>query len=430
MVRTVRDSKLEKPEQRKRLAIRHEPYWRGIQEGWHLGYYKGKREGTWVARWRPPGGRYQKRTLGRSDDIEEADGVTVLDYKQAQDQAREWFKTEERRHFGADLFGGRYTVAHALEHYLEWIGTEGKFLREAQYSANGLIAPDLGETELTKLTPQQIKAWHRKLANSPPRLRTRPGKEQRFRATDLSHPDVVRQRRATANRVLTTLKAALNHAYREGRVHSDDAWRRVTPFKNVDAARIRYLTQDECVRLVNTCEPDLRRLVQGALFTGCRYSELTSLQVADFNPDSGTVHGRASKGGRARHVYLADDGRAFFAEVTAGRRGHDPIFLKPDGEPWGKGHQIRPLRAVCTRAQIKPSIGFHGLRHTYSSHLIMAGVPLQVVAENLGHSDTRMVEKHYAHLAQSWVREKIREVAPPLGIHQEGTVTPLPVRQK
>ena len=429
MARTVRDSKLEKPEQRRRLAARHEPYWRSIQEGWHLGYYKGKREGTWVARYRPPGGTYRKKTFGRSDDIEDADGVSVLDYKQAQEKAREWFKTEEHGHYGLDLFSGPYTVTDALGDYLEWLEGEGKSLREAKYSIDGLILPDLGETEAAKLTSKQIRIWHRRLASSAPRLRTRPGQKQKFRDADLDDPDVKRQRKATANRVLTVLKAALNFAYSENRVHSADAWRRVKPFKDVDAARVRYLTKDECVRLVNACEPDLRKLVQGALFTGCRYSELTHLQVADFNSDSGTVHVRASKSGKARRVYLADDGGSFFEEVTAGRSAHDLIFRKPDGDPWGKGHQIRLVRAVCARARIKPSIGFHGLRHTYASHLVMKGVPLQVVAENLGHMDTRMVEKHYAHLAPSWVREKIRELAPSLGIHQEGTVTPLPARR-
>jgi hypothetical protein len=42
---------------------------------------------------------------------------------------------------------------------------------------------------------------------------------------------------------------------------------------------------------------------------------------------------------------------------------------------------------------------FHALRHTWASLAVMGGVPLLVVAKNLGHVDTRMVEKHYGHLA-------------------------------
>jgi integrase len=43
-------------------------------------------------------------------------------------------------------------------------------------------------------------------------------------------------------------------------------------------------------------------------------------------------------------------------------------------------------------------VNFHILRHTHGSHLAMNGVPLGVIAAQLGHADTRMTEKHYAHL--------------------------------
>ena len=55
----------------------------------------------------------------------------------------------------------------------------------------------------------------------------------------------------------------------------------------------------------------------------------------------------------------------------------------------------------------------------------MAGVPLVVVAKNLGHSDTRMCEKHYAHLAPSYIADTIRAHAPRLGIAEESNVETL-----
>jgi site-specific recombinase XerD len=71
---------------------------------------------------------------------------------------------------------------------------------------------------------------------------------------------------------------------------------------------------------------------------------------------------------------------------------------------------------ACERAKIKPPASFHVLRHTYASHLVMNGAPLPVLARNLGHSDTRMAEKHYAHLAPSYVADAIRAAAPALGL--------------
>jgi integrase len=55
------------------------------------------------------------------------------------------------------------------------------------------------------------------------------------------------------------------------------------------------------------------------------------------------------------------------------------------------------------------------LRHTYASALAAQGVPMGVIAAQLGHSDTRMTEKHYAHLAPSYVADTIRASLPNMG---------------
>ncbi len=48
-----------------------------------------------------------------------------------------------------------------------------------------------------------------------------------------------------------------------------------------------------------------------------------------------------------------------------------------------------------------------------------------VIAHQLGHSDTRMAEKHYAHLSPSYIADTIRQNFPPLGIVEESNVTSL-----
>ena len=83
------------------------------------------------------------------------------------------------------------------------------------------------------------------------------------------------------------------------------------------------------------------------------------------------------------------------------------------------------MRAACARARITPAVSFHALRHTWASLATMAGVPLLVVARNLGHADTRMVERHYGHLAPSFVVEAIRANAPRYGLKANKRVVPL-----
>ena len=50
------------------------------------------------------------------------------------------------------------------------------------------------------------------------------------------------------------------------------------------------------------------------------------------------------------------------------------------------------------RAEIKPAISFHALRHTHGSMVATCAVPMAAIAEQLGHAYTRMTEKRYAHL--------------------------------
>ena len=85
---------------------------------------------------------------------------------------------------------------------------------------------------------------------------------------------------------------------------------------------------------------------------------------------------------------------------------------------------------ACAAASIKPPIGFHGLRHTWASLAVMAGVPLMVVGRNLGHADTRMVEKHYGHMAPSYISDAIRKSAPRFGFKPDKKIVQIagPVR--
>jgi integrase len=71
-----------------------------------------------------------------------------------------------------------------------------------------------------------------------------------------------------------------------------------------------------------------------------------------------------------------------------------------------------------------------GLRHTHGSTLAMRGVPMGVIAKQLGHADTRMTEKHYAHLAPSYVADTIRAHFPTLGIADAAVVTTIERRRR
>jgi integrase len=227
------------------------------------------------------------------------------------------------------------------------------------------------------------------------------------------YDEALRRRRASANRYLSVLKAALNHAFDEGRVPSNAAWgRRVRKFRGVASARARYLTIAECKRFLRACDDTFRPLARAALETGCRYGELARLEVSDFNKAAGTLLIRKSKTARARHVVLTEQGIRYFSDATAGRSPSELMFTKADGAKWNHGCQGFYMREANQRGQIDPPVTFHMLRHTWASLAVMGGVPLTVVARNLGHRDTRMVETVYGHLAADYISDAIRAGAP------------------
>jgi integrase len=433
MPRKASDTTLNTRTARLRLPVRREPHWRAIQEGRAIGYRRlaGGRAGTWIARYYDPKTGRLYRAIGSADDLLDADGTDTLTFAQAQNRASDWFVEVMQ---AAGKIETPKTVKDAVTAYLaDYTARGGKALDQLTETFDAHVLPTLGDVLLKDLTASAIRKWLNALATSPARRRTSsktapPAKPAKPRKITLS-ADAMRARRATANRILTPLKAALNHAFREGMVASDSAWRRVQPFENVDAAKVRYLADDEATRLVNACPADLRRLVTAALLTGCRLGELVKLVATDIDLKTGVLTPRDTKSGKDRHVTLTDEGRRFFTNLTAGKAGAALLLVRDDGAAWGANHHTRPLATACDAAKIAPAASFHILRHTHASRLAMRGVPMPVIAAQLGHADTKITEKHYAHLSPGYVSAEIRAAFGDLGLVPETNVKPMRKRK-
>jgi len=435
MARTVHDSKLDSRNARDKLKPRDKPYYKMLIPGQlHLGYRRRRKgrgaQGRWLVR-RYVGldgngvGRYRAKDIGLADDFMDADGKTILNYTQAQQRALEWRPDDDS---GQAAPTGPLNVRLAVDRYLTSIEHEGRPTRDARVRADLHILPPLGSVPVEKLSAERLRRWLADIAKLPPRVRQKLGATAPAYKVVPENDDTKRQRQSTANRTLTILKAALNYAFDEGHVKSNDAWgRRLKPFRQVDAARTRFLSVAEAKRLINAAAAadDFHNLVQAGLSTGARVGELARLKVADFNRDAGTLAIWRSKGGKPRQVFLTDEGVRFFKALTLGRAGEEVMLRKADGTPWKKSEHARPMKAAVKAAKITPPISFHGLRHTYCSLAVMDGVPLHVLAKNLGHVDDRMVQRHYGHLSASYLADAIRAGAPTFGFAKSAKVVGL-----
>lgn len=468
MARTKRSAKLDtrtarlNPSKVKPGKMHQEP----LASGQYLAYRRAEKggAGSWFARWNHEG-KIQQSRLGTADDFQDANGEEFLDYSQAQAKAQSWFGDQDKQAKQGDSplpAEGPLTVILAVTRYIGHKEREGsKSIKDMRLRAKLWIEPVLGAVEVAQLTLKQVKEWHQSIAESerqvrpklkPEPMTKRPRKkkegeakeEPRKAREDETTEDRQRRRKSTANRILTLLKAALTHARTSGWVVcSDDAWTLAKPFRGVEEPRQEYLTPQQQQLLLNSItDPDFKRLVTGALTTGCRYGELAKMKVCDFDPtNSGSILIRAgnAKSGKSRHVILAPEGKAFFQSLTAGRPAGELMFQHEafNSRDWRKGskvvrewktsEQIRPMAEACKAAGL-PLMGFHQLRHSYASALVAAGMPLALVAKLTGHSDTRMLERHYAHLAPSDLSRALEAMAPKLNLEM-GNVEELAIKR-
>jgi integrase len=390
MARQTRSRALENRTQRLRLPVA-KPVFVRIGPGISLGYRRNQTVGTWVLRVADGRGGAWTTAIGSADDHDDADGQSLLSYWQAQDRA----KIAARGNGG--IPGSQPpTVRVAAETYLEWL--TAKNLRTAADTRGRLekhFLPRFEKRLVSSLTKSDIDGWLASMV-----------------ATS-NDPERVRRSKDSANRVLSMIKALLNHAVCDpaNGLSDDRAWRLVRPFRGASKPRdVRY-TDDEVRRLVErTTDESVARLIAGVFLTGTRYGELTGARIAQFDARAKTLRIGVGKTG-ARTIILQTSAADFLAKISEGRDLQDFLFVRNDGSRWKRSDQTRPIKEALKAADLSTHGSIYALRHTYISRAIEGRVPLNVIADNCGTS-VRMIEKTFAKILAEKRREFIELGAP------------------
>jgi len=213
---------------------------------------------------------------------------------------------------------------------------------------------------------------------------------------------------ATVNRLIATIKHLFTKAIEWDMVEEEVLKRvRKVKFLEENNRRLRYLSKEECQKLIEECDKHLRPIVITALNTGMRRSEILTLRWAenvDLNYNFILLEQPMTKNGERREIPINSTLQETLTELFRGtkerpRRIDIPwVFYDPStGRPYQ--NVKRSFASACRRAKIK-DFTFHDLRHTFASHLVMSGVDLTTVKELLGHKTLTMTLR-YAHLAPS-----------------------------
>jgi len=201
---------------------------------------------------------------------------------------------------------------------------------------------------------------------------------------------------ASALRDLSTLRAILNKAFREGLLAQ------VPPFPRMkkEPGRCRWLTVEEERRLLLAAKPHLRALITFAVDTGGRRSELLNLDWRNVDLARGVVAFLRTKNGEDRSVRLTNRAKQVLADLDPQESG--PVFTY-------RGQSIKCVKTTFDKARKRAELEdfrFHDLRHTFASRLAQQGVPLYEIMHLTGHKSFRMVQR-YAHLAPDFQERAI-----------------------
>ena len=201
---------------------------------------------------------------------------------------------------------------------------------------------------------------------------------------------------ATVNRQIATIKHMFTKAVEWDMVEEETLKRirkvRLLPENN---KRLRYLSKEECKRLISSCEPHLKPIVITALNTGMRKGEILSLKWENIDLTHGFILLEITKNGERREIPINDTLRNTLQGIT--RRLDVPHVFYDNKKGIRYGDIKRSFKTALRRSKIS-DFRFHDLRHCFASHLVMAGVDLTTVSRLLGHKSLNMTLR-YAHLA-------------------------------
>ncbi|MFT3988984.1 tyrosine-type recombinase/integrase [Aestuariivirga sp.] len=404
------------------LRPRSQPYNYVICEYLALSFFRHiKKPSRWSVRVRDSAGRYHYDQLGLAEEGHNAPLELRLTFEQALAAAKDWHdgaggqgivKKDPARLPASILWicplGEEYTVSHVMADFVGW---RGKFKSKSNHysivsSANRYIIPLIGSVLVKDLAASHVRSVALAVESSARSA----GPNSVPRSIDpVSLPaEDRRRRRVSANHVLHILRKALKTSYEEGKITNEHAWRYVHGFPQVDKARIEYLSWVKAKEMVDAAQPDLRRLILAALYTGCRVTELFRLTAGDLLENRMALYVRPQKTYRGRTIALPEEGYGFFKALARGKGKADLLLLRQNALPWTSYALSEVFRPLATRLGHPKSFVFYSLRHTYASLLLQAGTPPIVVARQLGHLTMQTVIRTYAHVVDDFYDDEFR----------------------
>jgi integrase len=172
-------------------------------------------------------------------------------------------------------------------------------------------------------------------------------------------------------------------------------------------AQTKHLSPDECSLLLSHSEGVLREMILVGLRTGMRQGELIALQWSSISWENQSITVRhnqcyynktliSPKNNRVRTIPMDVE---VYEMLFKRKKDTGYVFTDKNNEPIGGRGLLARLKKAAHEAGVG-NVGWHALRHTFATQLVMRGAPMNAVQTLLGHS-TILMTMRYSHVAPS-----------------------------
>lgn len=190
------------------------------------------------------------------------------------------------------------------------------------------------------------------------------------------------------------------------------------PMNRIDRPKLppsapKYLTHDEMEALREAATELIDKLIIEMLYsTGVRVTELIKLNWDDIDTNTKQAIIRDGKGGKSRVVPISTKAIRLLKQYRATRQDDNPwIFESRYKRRMVKETIERRVRKLGKKAGIQKTVTPHRLRHSQATHLLDAGMPINMVQKILGHASVSTTQI-YARTQMAGVEQYYRRLFP------------------
>jgi len=253
------------------------------------------------------------------------------------------------------------------------------------------LSPAFGKTSLNKISPAALEDYRSK------------------RLDEDKGP-------ATINKEVQVLKHMVKQAVRWDRIRTNllvDIRRLKEP-----PGRVRYLKEEEILKLMQACPDWLRPIVLIDMNTGLRRGEILRLQRQSIDKQNRLITIEKTKNNERKTIPMNDTVWEVIQSLP-NRLDTTYLFAEEDGQPIGLVKVTVAFKRACRKAGIE-DFRLHDLRHHFASYLTMAGQNQRTVQELLGHKTPAMTAR-YSHLSPEHLKAAVASLdkKPTKGVAQE-----------